>query len=193
MKHKISFQQYRAIDLTIFTVLLALSQFVIFFAASTLFPDQPYVLSPVGALVALVMMRWGGYAAIPAVVSGILYTYLAKGGAQQYIIYSVGNLFSMLTLFMIKALGKERIRKGTLLSLLFALCVQVLMQLGRALIALCFGYSLGTCLGFITTDVLSWLFTLVVIWIARRVDGLFEDQKNYLLRLDSERQSEGRE
>ena len=30
------------------------------------------------------------------------------------------------------------------------------------------------------------LFTLVIIWIVRRVEGLFEDQKHYLLRIAQE-------
>ncbi len=32
------------------------------------------------------------------------------------------------------------------------------------------------------------LFTLVITWIVRRLDGVFEDQKHYLLRLQEERE-----
>ncbi|MCD7755542.1 MAG: hypothetical protein LUJ09_04320, partial [Firmicutes bacterium] len=56
-----------------------------------------------------------------------------------------------------------------------------------------FGYSAAACLGFITTDALSILFTACIVWVARRVEGLFEDQKKYLLRIERERQVEGRE
>ena len=41
-------------------------------------------------------------------------------------------------------------------------------------------------LGFFTTDALSILFTLVILWIARRLDGVYEDQKHYLLRIQKE-------
>ena len=34
------------------------------------------------------------------------------------------------------------------------------------------------------------LFTLVLIWIARRLDGIFEDQKHYLLRVHEQEQEE---
>lgn len=193
MNRQITFQQYRSIDLTILTVLLAVSQFVIFLASSFWFPEQLYVVSPVAAMVALVMMRWNGYAAIHAVLGGALYALLAGGTWQQFVIYGGGNLLSVLAVLMLKGFGKERVRKDSFLSLMFALCTQLLMWLGRVGIACLFGFDPAACLGFITTDILSGLFTLLIIWIVRRIEGLFEDQKNYLLRLESERQVEGRE
>ena len=62
----------------------------------------------------------------------------------------------------------------------------------RRLLALCLVAALllgarpGTAVGFFTTDSLSLLFTFVIIWIARRLDGIYEDQKHYLLRLHEE-------
>ena len=98
-----------------------------------------------------------------------------------------------LALLMLRHFGKEKVRQSGFLSLAFGLAVQILMQLGRAGLAAVLGYPLGACLGFITTDSLSWLFTLFVVWIMGRVDGLFEDQKHYLLRLEQERQNERRD
>ena len=72
MNREISFQQYRSIDLTILAVVLAVSQFVIYFASSVLYPEQLYVVSPVAAMAALVMMRWNGYAAVHALLGGVL-------------------------------------------------------------------------------------------------------------------------
>lgn len=193
MNRQISFQQYRSIDLTILAVLLAVSQFVIFLASTVLYPEQLYVVSPVAAMVAIVMMRWNGYAALHAALGGVLFTALAGGSWQQFVIYGVGNLVSLGALLLLKAFGKERVRQDSFLSLTFAFCVQLLMWLGRAGLAFALGFEPAACLGFITTDVLSALFTLVIIWVVRRVEGLFEDQKIYLLRLESERQVEGRE
>lgn len=186
MNRQISFRQYRAIDLAIMLAILAVSQTVIHFAASLWFPEQLYVVSPVATVVALVMMRWSGYAAIHAVLGGILFTLLAGGSWQQMVIYGAGNLVSMLALVFLKSFGKERIRQDAFLTIVFALCVQLLMQLGRAGCAALFGYSVEACLGFITTDILSGLFTIFIIWSVRRIDGLFEDQKKYLLRIQSE-------
>ena len=186
MKRQISLAQYRNIDLGILTVVLVLSQVLIHFAASSWFSDQLYVVSPVAAMVTLVMMRWGPWAAIQMVLGGLLYTVLAGGTAQHFVIDGLGNLLAMAALLMFRIWDKERIRKSPYLTLVFAFAIQLLMQLGRAGVAALFGYAPATCIGFITTDILSELFTLFVAWIVRRVEGLFEDQKHYLLRIQSE-------
>ncbi len=193
MKRQITIGQYRAIDLTILTAVLALSQCVIYAAASAWFSDQLYVVSPVAAVVTLVMMRWNGWAAIPAALGGVLYTLLSGGTWQHLVIYGIGNLAALPALALFRIFGKERIRADVLLSLLLALCVQLLMLLGRAGAAAVLGFPAEACLGFITTDILSGLFTMLIIWVVRRIDGLYEDQIHYLLRLESERQAEGRE
>lgn len=192
MNRQISFGQYRAIDLVNFVIMMAVSQFVIHCASSFLYPEQLYVVSPVAAMVALVMMRWSGLAAIHAVLGGVLFTFLAGGTWQQFVIYGAGNLLCLPALIFFKIFTKERIRQDGFLSVTFALCVQVLMQLGRSAVAALMGFSAAACIGFITTDVLSCLFTAVIIWVVRRIEGLFEDQKHYLLRIQSERQVEGR-
>lgn len=193
MNRQITFQQYRAIDLTILAVLLAISQFVIYFASSVLYPEQLYVVSPAAAMAAIVMMRWNGYAAIHAVLSGVLYALFAGGTAQHFAIYGGGNLLCLLALLVLKIFGKERVRKDGILSAVFGLAAQILMWLGRAGVAYLLGFEPAACIGFITTDILSGLFTLAIVWVVRRIEGLFEDQKHYLLRLESERQVEGRE
>ena len=193
MNRQLSIQQYRTIDLTILALVLTVTQVLIQIAASFWFPEQLYVVSPVAAMAALVMMRWNGYAAIHAVLGGIVFAVAAQGTSQHFLIYGGGNLLSLLALFLLKGFGKERVRKDGFLALTFAFCVQLLMWLGRAGVAFLLGYAPEACLGFITTDVLSCLFTLVIIWIVRRVEGLFEDQIHYLLRLASERKVEGRE
>lgn len=190
MNRQITFSQYRAIDLAILAALLAGSQLLMALGANIWFPDQLYVVSPVAAMTALVMMRWSGWGAIHAVLGGILFTLFSGGGWQQYLIYGGGNLLGLLALLMLLYFGKEKVRQSGFLSLAFGLAVQILMQLGRAGLAAVLGYPLDACLGFITTDTLSWLFTLFVVWIMGRVDGLFEDQRHYLLRMEQERQNE---
>ncbi len=189
MNRQISFSQYRSIDLIILTAALAISQYLIYVASSFWFPEQLYVASPVAAVVALVMMRWSGYAAIHAAFGGLFFTALSGGTWQHFLIYGVGNLLSLLALVMFKIYDKERVRQDATLALIFGLCTQLLMQLGRAGVAAILGFPAAACLGFITTDILSALFTLFVIWIVRRIEGLFEDQKHYLLRIQSEHKS----
>ena len=193
MNKQISLGQYRAIDLSIWGMVLIVTQVLTLLAANVWFRDQLYIVSPVAAVVALVMMRWGPWAAIHAVLGGGLLTLASGGNGMHGLIYCVGNLCSLLSLLIIRMAGKERLRNSGFLSLMFALAVQMLMLLGRGAVAALLGHDLQVCLGFITTDFLSVLFTLVVIWIARKADGLFEDQKHYLLRVQRERENERRD
>lgn len=190
MNRQISFSQYRMIDLSILSFVLAVCQFLTHLAVSFWFPEQLYVVSPVAGMTALVMMRWSAWAAIPAGLGGVLFVWLSGGNLQQMLIYVLGNLASLMALFLFKIFGKEKIRKDSFLAVVFAIAVQLLMQLGRATMTLVFGYSTEACIGFITTDILSMLFTVFIIWTARRIEGLFEDQKNYLLRIQREQQAE---
>ncbi len=194
MQRQITFAQYRTIDLTILMVILAVCQGVIHLAATYWFPWELYIASPVAAVVALVMMRWGAYAGIHACLGGLVFAVISGGTWQHILIYSLGNLLGLLALGMLKLMGKETIRKNSIWAMAFGLLTQALMWLGRAGVAAVLGFSADACLGFVTTDVLSGLFTLVIIWIVRRIDGLFEDQKNYLLRIQqTEQKIEGRE
>ncbi len=190
MNRQISLSQYRAIDLGILTVVLAVCQFLTHLASSFWFPEQLYVVSPVAGVTALVMMRWSPWAAVPAGIGGVLYVWMSGGNLQQALIFILGNLFSLGALGFFRIFGKERIRKDSFLAVVFAIAVQLLMQLGRAAMALLFGYPAAACLGFITTDILSILFTVFIIWTVRRIEGLFEDQKSYLLRTQKEQQVE---
>lgn len=186
MARQRSLGEYRAIDLFCFLLILAVFEPALHFAATKLFPAEPYSVSVVAAITAIVMMRWGPWAAIHAAAGGILACVLAGARRDQYLIYGLGNLLSLAALLVLNKWGKEETRKDTLKSMAFGLAAVLLMQLGRALVALVFGSGWQVCLGFFTTDVITDLFTVVIIWIARRLDGVFEDQIHYLLRIQKD-------
>lgn len=190
MNRQISFSQYRAIDLAILSVVLAVCQFLTHLASSFWFPEQLYVVSPVAGMTALVMMRWSAWAAIPAGLGGMLFVWMSGGSLQQMLIYVIGNLVSLAALILFQLFGKERVRKDSFLAVTFAIAVQLLMQLGRAAMGFLFGFPTAAIIGFITTDILSILFTVFIVWTVRRIEGLFEDQKSYLLRIQREQQVE---
>jgi hypothetical protein len=171
--------------------MLWISETVIVRAARFWFPDQLYTVSAVGALVSIVLMRWGGFAALHAALGGLVFSLASGGTAQQTLIYCVGNLLALLMLLPRRLLGAERIRGDAFLSVGFGLLTLLLMHLGRAAVALAMGAAARDCLGFFTTDALSLLFTGVIVWIARRLDGIFEDQKHYLLRVNRAEEGKG--
>lgn len=193
MKQQISLTQYRTIDLAILAVVMLISQVAIHTAATTWFPDQLYTVSPVAVVAVLVMMRWGPWAAIHTVAGGLVFAYISGGSWQHFVIYGVGNAFSLLALIIFKLFHKETVRLSALGTMGFALLTQVLMLLGRAAVAALLGYEFGACLGFVTTDALSILFTVCIAWSIRRIDGLFEDQIHYLLRVQREQSTKGGE
>ena len=66
----------------------------------------------------------------------------------------------------------------------------LLMQSGRAVMALALGNCFREAFAFYATDSLSLIFTAVILWIARRLDGILEDQKEYLERLHAQTEEE---
>ena len=190
MKRQLTLAEYRSLDLTLFAVILAVCEYVITLAAIQWFPGQLYTVSVSAALCAIVLMRWGLWAGIHAVVGGAAFWLASRGSLQQLAIYALGNLSCLLVLPLLRGKGKEIIRTDKLFTVLFALAVVLLMQLGRAVVALVLGTPPGTCVGFFTTDSLSDVFTMVVVSLAGRLDGVFEDQKRYLRRLQEQQKRE---
>ena len=188
MNRRLSFRQYRNLDLFFFAVLLVFSETLIVTAAVRWFPGQPFTVSPAAAVTAIVLMRWGPWAALHAVLSGAVYCAAAGGTGPQFLIYCAGNLLSLLSLGLLRLIGSETIRGDALLTMLFGACTQLFMQLGRAAVAAALGTGFVGCLDFLTTDALSTLFTVVILWISRHLDGVFENQKNYLLRQQEARE-----
>lgn len=191
MDRRFSFQQYRRIDLALFALIFCVAELLIVRAARFWFPDQLYTVSVSGAVIAIVLMRWGPWAALHALLGGAVFCLASGGTAKQLAVYCIGNLFSLLMLIPRRLLGPEKIRQDGFLSVCFGLATLLLMQLGRALTALLLGTPFTACLGFFTTDSLSLLFTGLIVWIARRLDGIFEDQRHYLLRVHKEEEKGG--
>ena len=190
MRRQRTWKEYRAIDLALLGAALAVFEFLIVRAANWWFPGQPFTVSLAAAMASIVYMRWGWWGAIHAVEAGLVFCFFSGASGPQYVIYCAGNLFSVLAVLLLDRVGKERVRTGHL-SLVFPLLVQVLMQAGRALAALALGAGPASVVGFFTTDSLSLLFTFVIIWIARKLDGVYEDQKHYLLRVHAEKGQKG--
>ena len=178
--------QYRRIDLTFFAVILCLCEAMITLAATRWFPGEPYVLSVTGAVCAMVLFRWGPYAGIHAVLGAMVLCALSGAPLREYAVYGAGNLLSLLALIPLKRFTWQRIRDNTLACMAFGLGVTLLMQTGRAVLTFLFTGNIAAGLPHYTTDVLSALFSVIVMWIARRLDGILEEQKHYVQRIGRE-------
>ena len=182
--------QYRAIDLFLFAAMLAVFEYAVTVAATRWFPRQAYTVSLTPVITAIVMMRWGPWAAIHAALGGVVFCAASGATLRQYIIYIAGNLLGLTALVYRRARGPENIRQDALRSMFFGLMTALLMQAGRAIVAIIMGVAPESALGFVTTDAITLLLTVVIMWIVRRLDGVFEEQTHYLRRVQEEARQE---
>ena len=185
--NQMTFEQYRTMDVTIFTVLLVIFESLTTIATRNWFAAQPVAISISLALVCVVMLRWGWRAVIPAAAGGFAFCMVSGATAPQYLIYCIGNAGALVALLVIRGFGKEAVRRSVPKLLLFGLVGYLGMVSGRFLVSLLFGGDMMALVVYATTDIISLLFAEIVLLLLRNTDGMIEDQKAYLLRMDRER------
>ena len=186
-----SFRKYKIIDLAIFTGLYLLLEFLISLAATRWFPEQPYSVSIMLPILLIVMMRWGPYVGILAAISAPFYVLIYHGANFDYLVYLFGNIGFMGLLGFLLPIGKKKVRDSILLTLAYIVIGFLLLEVFRGFGAMIFkGVGIQIAWQFIWTDMLSLVFSIVVIMIMRFTDGIFEDQKAYLFRKQREREAE---
>ena len=187
MNRHYSVSTYRAIDLTLFAVILFVFESVIIrVASSPVFRDQAFTVSLAAAITSIVFIRWGYWGGIHAALAGLVLCVLSSGSLSQLAVYVIGNLFSLAAVPFIRKAGPEKMLRSKFLYLLTGLGVLLLMQFGRSVVSLILGSGWAEAFRFFTTDSLSAVFTLVILWIAHRLDGICEDQLRYLTRVNRE-------
>lgn len=186
MRRQMTFAQYRAMDLLIFTALLCLCEALIVLGATVWFADQLYTLSLTAAVTAIVLVRWGILAAVPAVCGGLVFCFFSGAMPSQYLIYCAGNLLALVLLLLLRGGRWKKLRDNVLLAMGYGLMTALLMQLGRFVLACLMGAAPAVCVVFFTTDVLSTFFSVLLVWICRRLDGMLEEQRHYLIRIQEE-------
>ena len=80
---------------------------------------------------------------------------------------------------------------SVLFNFLFSILAVLAMQAGRAAVAMIAGTPPEGMLLFVTTDSVTYIFTVVILWIVSRLDGMLEDQKHYLARINDPERGEG--
>lgn len=192
----LTFKKYRAIDLTIFSVLSVVLEALIVLASNEWFPGVIYTLSLSVTVTSIVMVRWGLWAAIPALLSGVTVVgvYYLGGvavGLDTVLIYLVGNLFMLFGYGFIRLVGRARIEdKKGFTSYLYVLIVYLLLLIGKTVVAVCMGKGFMIIANFNFAECTSLIIALLAVFVAKRQEGLFVDQKTYLLELEKKRLEE---
>lgn len=190
MDNRITFKQYRNIDIGILCLLTAVFEAVATLATSKWFVGQPMAISITLALTLIAMHRWSCISAPIPVVGGIVFCLFSSASIEHYLIYCGGNLFALASLVYFKLFAKKTVKQSFLKTLLFTSTSYVAVAIGRFLFSLPFGAGFSELVGFLASDILSLLFAVVILWIFKDVDGLIEDQKSYLFRLEKQRKAE---
>ena len=191
MQGHMTVSRYRAVDLSLFAVILIVFETILVRAANEWFPKEPWTVSAVAAVTAVVMVRWGPWCAVHAVIGGIVTVLVSRGTGLQFLVYAAGNLAALAVLAAGKNVGLGETEENSLLNFLFSALVLLAMQTGRMLTALILGTKAEELLLFITSDAVSYIFTLAIVWITSRLDGMLEDQEHYLRRINDPKNREG--
>lgn len=191
----ISLKQYRLTDLFIFAAILLIYDLIMFYAPQLFTGGAIYSFCLTVPITLLVMIRWGWQSVFFAVGDGIVLNLLNNPTSWQgYISYAVGNALMMLLLIAVKFIGKDKIVGKWYTTVLFVIVGWVLANFGVTCIQAMFGYNFGEVaaanFGFGVDGVLALAMGLVILLVLRRLDGMLEDQKKYLIRVNGEQQRE---
>lgn len=184
--NNLTFKQYKNIDLGIMAVLLIISEAITTIATDKWFYAQPVAISTTLIFTCIVMMRWSGYAFIHAALGGLVMCIASGANFEQYIIYTIGNCAALIAMLWFKYFGKDGIRKNPFKISLFVTSAYIAMQIGRWVISLFFSGQLDTLLAYLGTDIISLLFAVIIMICLKNTDGMIEDQKAYLFRIQRE-------
>jgi hypothetical protein len=184
---QITFKQYRTIDITILCVMTAIFEYIVCLATNQWATLQAMAVSITLMMTCITAFRWSYFAVFPALIGSLSYSLAYGADLKQIIYFCGGSLFCILTVPLLKKLGKESVRINFVKRSFYAITVYIAIAIGRWLISLIFNFSLQSLILMLTTDILSLLFAIVVLTIVKNLDGILEDQKAYLLRLDKER------
>ena len=97
-------------------------------------------------------------------------------------------------------IGRDKIRSKWWSSALYVLCGWLCVYLGRSAVW-AIAYSISPVSGstawvgfadFAASDLLSLAMGVIIVMVLRRLDGMFEDQKTYLKRIEHEKQEKMR-
>ena len=189
----VSLRQYKYTDLFFFALALGISELLVFCAFNYWFKGtvDKFYINFMLAISLTVIMRWGWIGGVYAVVDGVVQCAIMGGTWQSYIIYMVGTACIFSVLILTKFVGKEKLRSRWFLTLPYILAGWVAVNLGIACTSAAFGdnflVALGSSFGLGVYGIFGLATTIVVIMIMRRLDGMFEDQKHFLIRQDEER------
>lgn len=187
MRKQITLSEYRSGDITIFTVLMVIAEFLAIKGVAWF--SEIYAISLFLPISLIVMKRWKIWAAVPMIASAITVCAVNKAAFNVYVIHIVGNTLVLLSMIWFK-IAKNNLKEGHYL-ILYALSAYILMCFGKAFVGFLFGENfVSLFVGFLGVNSLNAVIAIIVLFIVRKLDGVFEDQIDYLKRVQEEMKDE---
>lgn len=188
---EISFSQYRTTDLFLFSAIMIVAEVTAHYAIVWFPGGAMFTFSFLIPICLIVMLRWGWFSVIYAIISAVLYCVFNSGAFTDYITFVLGNSFVLLALIPLSIWGKERFVRKRYLMILLVIFAWASVYLGRASVfAVCRWIQpiegVAPYAGFVkfaTSDFLSLVMAVIVLLGLRHFDGMLEDQKAYLIKL----------
>jgi len=179
-------KRYKATDLTVLLVIMCAIEGLSLFILKRV--GSQFYVSVIVPITLIVYMRWGLYGLIHAAVGGLLetvvITYLngdmtAAIVARSAAVYGFGYL-STAAAMLLFIKGKNFVTGNLWITLLYAFIAFAAMCIGRSVIATTFGENFFEILPeYLTREALNFVFTFIILWIARKQKTFFTDQKEY--------------
>lgn len=186
-----SLKQYRGLDLLIFSLLAAASEFLGAFLLRKLVPG--FTLSFAFLLSVVAIFRWGLPGGIVFVVSGLPLLLLYKDNfLENLLFYVAGNFF----IFLVPAFVRrplDGIRDRALAFNLFILAAFLAVVLGRTLALAVFGEPfLKSFRAVAGSLLLTYVASAVLLNLLKKTSGLLTDMKTLIEESNTERNYETR-
>lgn len=185
---RISYSQYKIADILLFLVIMFVCEVINIFAIRRWFSGMMFTVSVMLLVSLVVLIRWNLLGAIFPVAGGLVYCWMMGAEGWQFAEYAIGNAFIVIVWFLFFAIPKEKVVGHWWLTAAYALVAFILMVLGRATVAACFGKGFATpFIQNLTTESLNFAFALSGLMILRKIEGMLADQKKYLIKVTTER------
>lgn len=185
---RISYGQYKTADILLFLLIMCVCEAINVFAIRSWFPGMMFTVSVMLLVTLIVLVRWNWFGLLFPVADGLIYCWMNGAAAWQFGVYAIGNAFVALVWLFFLAVPKEKVTAHWWLTCIYAAIAFVLLLLGRSVVAACFGESfVNTLKATAVGEALNLAFAIIGLLVVRRFDGMFCDQKQYLLKVAKER------
>ncbi len=182
-------REYKLKDLAAFGLILILLEAASAWAHG-FFPGEAYSFSPALAVSLICMVRWGAVGAVCAAIGGAARALLYGGGVAHYTVYAAGSLGVAAALVWIRMPGAKKMRASAGLAYGYCLTGYLGMCAGRAVMSALTGQGFRLFI-FLSAEALAALVAVIATTAARRQDGLFEPQVEYIARIKQQEEERG--